>query len=69
MAVIETSYVLLNHAVKKGISEVTIKSIKSIKPVYLRLSGLLNSVEMKLKDIFHGSACIVGKAEFGVLRV
>jgi hypothetical protein len=57
MAVIETSYVLLNHAAEKGVSEVP---IKSIKPAYLRLSGLLDSVEMKLKDIFHASACIAG---------
>ena len=57
MAVIETSDVLLNHAAKKGVSEVP---IKSIKPAYLRLSGFLDSVEMNLKDIFHASACIVG---------
>ena len=56
MAVIETFHGLLNHAAKKGVSEVL---IKSIKPAYLRLSGLLDSVEMNLKGIFHDSACIV----------
>ena len=57
MAVIETFHGLLNHAAKKGVSEVP---IKSIKPAYLRLSGLLDSVEMNLKGIFHDSACIAG---------
>jgi hypothetical protein len=57
MAVIETFHGLLNHAAKKGVSEVP---INSIKPAYLRLSRLLDSVEMKLKDIFHASACIGG---------
>ena len=55
MAVIKTSYVLLNYVAKKGFSEVP---IKSIKPACLRLSGLLDSVEMKLKGIFYASACI-----------
>ena len=57
MAVIETFHGLLNYAAKKGVSEVP---FKLNKPAYLRLSGLLDSVEMKLKDIFHASACIVG---------
>jgi hypothetical protein len=57
MAVIETFHGLLDHAAKKGVSEVP---IKSIKPAYLRLSGLLDSVEMNLNGIFHGCACIVG---------
>ena len=57
MAVIETFHGLLNHAAKKGVSEVL---IKSIKPAYLRLSGLLDSVEMNLKGISHASACIAG---------
>jgi hypothetical protein len=57
MAVTETFHCLLNHAAKKGVSEV---AIKSIKPAYLRLRGLLDLVEMNLKGIFHASACIVG---------
>ena len=57
MAVTETFHCLLNHAAKKGVSEVP---IKSIKPAYLRLRGLLDLVEMNLKGIFHASACIVG---------
>ena len=56
MAVFESLRGLLNQAAKKGVSEV---SINSIKPAYLRLSGLLDSVEMDLKDIFYASACIV----------
>ena len=57
MAVIETFHGLLNHAAKKVVSEVP---IKLNKPAYLRLRGLLDSVEMNLKCIFHGCACIVG---------
>jgi hypothetical protein len=66
MAVIETFHGLLNHAAKKGVSEVP---INSSKPANLRLSVFLDSVEMKLEGIFHGCACIVGLAVFGVLRV
>jgi hypothetical protein len=57
IAVIETFHGLFNHAAKKGVSEVP---IKSIKPAYLRLSRLLDSVEMNLKGILHASACIAG---------
>jgi hypothetical protein len=57
MAVIETFNGLLNHAAKKGVSEVP---IVLIKPAYLRLSRLLDSVEMNLKGILHASACIAG---------
>ena len=56
MAVFESLHGLLNQAAEKGVSEVP---INSIKPAYLRLSGLLDSVEMDLKDIFYASACIV----------
>ena len=56
MAVFESLNGLLNQAAEKGVSEVP---INSIKPAYLRLSGLLDSVEMDLKDIFYTSACIV----------
>ena len=56
MAVIKASYVLLNHAAKKGVSEVP---IKSIKPACLRLCGLFDSVEMNPMGIFYASACIV----------
>jgi hypothetical protein len=56
MAVTETFHYLLNHAAKKGVSEVP---IKSIKPAYLRLRGLLDSVEMNHKGIFQVSPCIV----------
>ena len=56
MAVFESLHGLLNQTAEKGVSEVP---INSIKPAYLRLSGLLDSVEMDLKDIFYTSACIV----------
>ena len=56
MAVFESLHGLLNQAAKKGVSVVP---INSIKPAYLRLRGLLDSVEMDLKDIFYASACIV----------
>ena len=56
MAVIKASYVLINHAAKKGVSEVL---IKSIKPACLRLCGLFDSVEMNPMGIFYASACIV----------
>ena len=56
MAVFESLHGLLNQAAKKGVSEVP---INSIKPTNLRLSGLLDSAEMDLKDIFYTSACIV----------
>jgi hypothetical protein len=56
MAAIETFNGLLNHAAKKGVSEVP---IVLIKPAYLRLSRLLDSVEMNHKGIFQVSPCIL----------
>ncbi len=57
MAVIETFHGFVDEVVRKGVSEVP---IKSIKPAYLRSSGLLDSVDMNLKGIFHARPCIVG---------
>jgi hypothetical protein len=56
MAAIETFNGLHNHAAKKGVSEVP---IVLNKPAYLRLSILLDSVEMNHKGIFQVSPCIV----------
>ncbi len=57
MAVIETFHGLLNHAAKKGVSEVPIKSSKA---AYLRSGGLLEMGDMNLKDIFMARPCSVG---------
>ena len=56
MAAIETFNGLLNHAARKGVSEVP---ILLIKPAYIRLSRLLDSVKMNLKGIFHASPCFL----------
>jgi hypothetical protein len=56
MAAIETFNGLLNHAARKGVSEVP---ILLIKPAYIRFSRLLDSVKMNLKGIFHASPCFL----------